>query len=423
MPKKILLKGPLLTRSGYGEQARYALRALRSRPDLFEVYIQPLTWGQTSWINEQSGERLWIDKTIERTIAHIQQGGIFDLSLQVTIPAEWESIAKVNVGYTAGIETTQVSPEWIQKANEMDRVVVISNHAKDTFVKTTYQGVNEQTQEEVTLLTTVPMEPICYPVKTYETLPDIELDLKQSFNFLTVAQFGPRKNIANTIKWFVEEFQNEPVGLVVKTNLAKNCSMDREMLEQKLKEIINEVESPAKRLCRVYLLHGDMTDEEMHALYKHPRINALLALTHGEGFGLPLYEAAYSGVPVIAAGWSGHMDFLRDEKGAEHFYNVAFDLGPIPEEAVWDTVLLRNSMWAYPRESSSKEAMRQCHTDLTNPETLDATTKRFKEYSEVLQEKFTEEKLYAKFVDLVYGEHIDVNSWLDQLGEDIEEHE
>jgi len=39
MRKKILLKGPLLTRSGYGEQARFALRALRSREDLFDIYI------------------------------------------------------------------------------------------------------------------------------------------------------------------------------------------------------------------------------------------------------------------------------------------------------------------------------------------------------------------------------------------------
>ena len=29
MKKKVLLKGPLLTRSGYGEQARFALRSLR----------------------------------------------------------------------------------------------------------------------------------------------------------------------------------------------------------------------------------------------------------------------------------------------------------------------------------------------------------------------------------------------------------
>ena len=344
MLKKILLKAPLLTRSGYGEQARYALRALRSRPDLFDVYIQPLTWGQTSWLNELTEERRWVDKTIERTIAHIQQGGGFDMSLQVTIPAEWERLAPVNVGYTAGIETTQVSPQWITKANEMDRIVVISNHAKNVFVQTSYQGKNDETGEEVTLKVNVPMEPICYPVKTYDTLPELDLELKHSFNFLTVAQFGPRKNLPNTIKWFVEEFRDEPVGLIVKTNMAKNCHMDREMVDQKLREILSEIGEPEKeRKCSVYLLHGDMTDEEIHALYEHPNINALVALTHGEGFGLPLYEAAYSGVPVIAAGWSGHLDFLVDEKGKSHFYDVAFDIAAIPEEAVWDTVLMRES--------------------------------------------------------------------------------
>jgi len=104
MQKKILLKGPLLTRSGYGEQARYALRCLRSRPELFDIYIQPLTWGATSWLGELNEEREWIDSKIEKTISFIQQGGQFDMSLQVTIPNEWEQIAEVNVGYTAGME-------------------------------------------------------------------------------------------------------------------------------------------------------------------------------------------------------------------------------------------------------------------------------------------------------------------------------
>ena len=58
MRKKVLLKGPILTRSGYGEQTRFALRSLRSRPDLFELYIQPLQWGNTSWIATTDSERL-----------------------------------------------------------------------------------------------------------------------------------------------------------------------------------------------------------------------------------------------------------------------------------------------------------------------------------------------------------------------------
>ena len=79
MKKKVILVGPVLTRSGYGEQARFALRALKSRPDLFEVFIKPLKWGQTSWITEDTPERRWIDEPIEKTIGSLQQGGQFDL--------------------------------------------------------------------------------------------------------------------------------------------------------------------------------------------------------------------------------------------------------------------------------------------------------------------------------------------------------
>ena len=39
MKKKIFVRGPVLSQSGYGEQSRFALRALRSREDLFEIYI------------------------------------------------------------------------------------------------------------------------------------------------------------------------------------------------------------------------------------------------------------------------------------------------------------------------------------------------------------------------------------------------
>ena len=75
MKKNIILKGPVLTRSGYGEQARFALRSLRSREDLYNIFIQPLKWGDTSWLSDVNEERTWIDQTIEKTISYIQQGG------------------------------------------------------------------------------------------------------------------------------------------------------------------------------------------------------------------------------------------------------------------------------------------------------------------------------------------------------------
>jgi glycosyltransferase involved in cell wall biosynthesis len=414
MKKKIILKAPVLTRSGYGEQARFALRSLCYRKDLFDIYIQPLQWGATSWINETDEERVWIDQTIEKTIGYIQQGGQFDISLQVTIPNEFEKIAPINIGYTAGIETTKVAHQWISKVNEMDKIIVVSTHAKQVFDNTEYQAQNTQTGEQVTLRTQTPVHVVNYPVKSFDNIQDLNLNLTTKFNFVAVAQFGPRKNLENTVKWFIEEFRNEDVGLVIKSNLAKNCLMDRNRLMQNL---TNFVRQQGEKQCKIYLLHGDMTDEEMHCLYQSNNIHSFISLSHGEGFGLPIFEAAYSGLPVVATGWSGQLDFLVDTEGQEQFYNVAFDLNQVPKEVHWDGVIVPESMWANPRETSAKKQMRLCYDDLTSD-------KNRWNNSEIT-ERFAPTKQYEKFVDVLseYVSQTQPDNWLEDIENIIKEYE
>jgi len=420
MRRKIILKAPVLTRSGYGEQSRFALRSLRSREDLFDIYIQPLQWGQTSWTNDNTEERRWIDQTIEKTIGYVQQQGQFDISLQVTIPNEWEGIAPTNIGYTAGIETTQVAYSWIEKGNQMDKIIVVSNHSKNTYKNTEYTAQEANTGQEVHLRLETPIDVVNYPAKTHESLPNLDLELENDFNFLTVAQFGPRKNLPNTIKWFIEEFHDEEVGLIVKSNIAKNCIIDRESLYDNMKNFLNEF--PNKK-CKVYLLHGDMTDEEMHALYIHPQVTALVALPHGEGFGLPIFEAAYSGLPIVATAWSGQLDFLVDKKGTQQFYDVAYDLQSVQDEVVWENVLIKESMWAYPREQSAKEHMRSCYNDIL-ADSKNLGTHRAKKLAAYIHDEFAAEKRYKEFCSAIVDEEaMEIEDWLTTLSEEIKEDE
>ena len=141
MKKKVFLKAPILTQSGYGHHSRTVLRALRTREDLFDIYIHPLNWGKTGWLWQDDEERSWIDSALTKTINYFNQGAKnsnFDISVQVTIPNEWEKIAPINIGVTAGIETTKISPQWLEKSFLMDKILTISDHSKSTFVDTVY---------------------------------------------------------------------------------------------------------------------------------------------------------------------------------------------------------------------------------------------------------------------------------------------
>ena len=400
--KKIIVRGPALSRSGYGEQTRFALRSLRSQQDKFDIYLITTGWGATSWITEDNEEREWMDGLIHKTIEYINNKGQFDASLQVTIPSEWERLAPYNIGYTAGIETTKLSPKWVESSFIVDKIIVPSEHSKSVFETTSWTGRDPRTNQEHIVSCQKPVEVVNFPVKTREK-DDLDVSFSTKFNFLSVAQWGPRKNIESTIHWFMQEFgSNKDVGLVLKTQIAKNCIIDRDHCKARLKQLL--VQYPDRK-CKLYLLHGTMSDGEMNALYTHPKIKAIVSTTHGEGFGLPLFEAAYNGLPVIAPNWSGQRDFLyapvtdkktKKTKNKAMFVKVDHTLEPVKPEAVWEGVIIKESLWASPKEASFKNCLKKVYND--HP-TYKALAKKLKKH---IEEELSEENQYSRFVTALY---------------------
>jgi glycosyltransferase involved in cell wall biosynthesis len=405
MRKKIIVRGPVLSRSGYGEQARFALRSLRKNEDRFDIYLINTQWGQTGWVAQADEERQYIDYLIQKTFHYTQNNGQFDISLQVTIPNEWEKIAPVNVGYTAGIETTKIAPQWVEKSMMMDKIIVTSNHSKDTLLKTEYQAYDKNTNQPVSKVSIkTPTEVVGYPVKLTDK-KDLNLELETDFNFLMVSQWGPRKNTSASIQWFVEKFKDNPnVGLIVKGFMRNNSTMDRLQTENMLKRIINP-----EAKCKVYLIHGDMSDQEMMGLYSNSNVKALVSISHGEGYGLPLFEAAYTGLPIVTTNWSGHCDFLnmpekRRKKGAKKktetvmkpmFGSVEYTLGPIQKEAVWDGVLQADSMWSYADKNSYQAVLGDVVDNYSKYEEMAAKLKDW------VKKEFEAEKQYSAFANAV----------------------
>ena len=391
--KKVLLKAPILSKSGYGEHARFVYRALKERSDYYDVHVVPLAWGKSGWLLDTTDE---IDSIIEDTNKAAENPEQqYDLSIQVTIPNEWERHAPINIGVTAGIETDRVTPEWIQKANEMDKIVVVSEHAKNVFEKTNYDMVDPKTHQSMgTLKCETPIEVVGYPVKDIEPSAEtLNRKFSTEFNFLTVAQWGPRKDLETTIRGFVEEFRHNPeVGLVVKTYQANMSTIDRRQTSVRLETLLNEFPD---RKCKIHYIHGSLSEEEMHGLYRNPQIQAYVTTTHGEGFGLPIFESVYSGLPVICPGWSGHVDFLsRDvgKKSKESCYSkIKHSLHPVAKEVVWQSVINEDHQWCYVDPDNYKKVLREFYEKNSKVPVARRQAEGLKEY--ILQE-FSQEKQY-----------------------------
>lgn len=368
---KVLLEGPIMTLSGYGEHARLVYRSLKQQENL-QIFINPLEWGRTSWAPSISkSEKKDIQNGIKALKGYVEtcqankQEVHFDLQVHVGIPNEFNKRAPYSVCVTAGIETDRVSASWIVKTHQgLDKIVVPSEHAKQGFTGTSYEVLNQATNQKTVIDCNAAIDVVPYPVKEYEA-ENLDLAIDTKFNFLSVALVGPRKNLTNMVKWFVEEFKNDDVGLILKTGMSKGSTMDKLQTRLTIQNILN---SKKDRKCKVYLLHGNLSESEIHSLYKREDVHCYVNLAHGEGYGLPLFEAAYSGLPVIAPDWSGHLDFLTapfreggKTKQKKLFAKVDYELQEIPAGVVWKDILVEGSKWAVPNKASFKKQLRSVY--------------------------------------------------------------
>jgi len=332
-----------LTQSGYGVHCRQIARWLLSK-DNIDVKFNVLPWGDTPWLINENAHNGLVGEIIKRTVDNNHKA---DVAIQLQLPNEWNvEMGRYNVGITAGVETDRCNPEWITACNLMDKVIVPSQHVINCFNNTS------KTNKQIDVIPESYIDEIDLPNEQLPSLPQFSTN----FNFLLFGQltgnnpFNDRKNIFFTIKWLCETFSNDSdVGIIIKTNTGRNTKIDRNIVKGLLEGVLSECRKGP--YPKIHLLHGDMNDLEVASLYRHPQVKAMVSLTRGEGFGLPLLEAAASGLPIIATGWSGHTEFLNLGK----YINIQYNLSEIHSSRIDDRIFVRGARWAQASEEDFKK--------------------------------------------------------------------
>jgi glycosyltransferase involved in cell wall biosynthesis len=389
----LLFRGPVKTRSGYGAHSRDLLQALYEM-NLFDISVDSCMWGSTplTALEEDNTFHKWIESVI---VTRLEQRP--DIYIQVTVPNEFQTLGKFNVGITAGIETTVAPKEWIDGCNKMDLIITTSTFSKDVLLSTVYNETENNTgklikQHKIEKPINVLFEGVDLSIYNNE-YKEIDIDIKEEFAFLFVGHWlkgnlgQDRKDIGMLIKCFSKSFEDveNPPALVLKTSSATFSVKERESFRKRISDLVKDIKNPPP----IYLLFGELTNDEMNQLYNHPKIKAMISLTKGEGFGRPLLEFTMSGKPVIASNWSGHKDFLPMDKAIM----VGGSLTEVDDSAV-DTFIIKGSKWFTANYNEAAEVMKLVHKDYD----------KFLEKSETLRienkEKFSLEKMRETFKDM-----------------------
>jgi len=355
MKPLFVISCPLDTFSGYGARSRDIVLSI-IKSDKYDVKVLSQRWGSTPFgflQQDNSDHKLMLD-TILRDQKLPKQP---DIWMQITVPNEFQPVGKYNIGVTAGIETTLCAAPWIEGLNRMNLNLVSSEHAKKVFEDSKFEKRNQQTQQvEGIVELKSPVEVLfegadLNKYKIIDLSSDSEIlevlnSISETFCYLFIGHwikgdFGEdRKDISGLIHTFLITFKGQKIrpALIIKTSSATSSVMDREEILVKIRAI---EEAVGGDLPSIYLLHGDLTDEEINELYNHPKVKAFVSFTKGEGFGRPLLEASLMQKPVIASGWSGHVDFLDKDMS----YLLPGTLKPIHHSAVVPEMLVAESQW------------------------------------------------------------------------------
>jgi len=248
------------------------------------------------------------------------------LSRNLYPPRVWDMMEKLSLLHHYAWEETMFPSEWVDNFNTyLSGMTCLSKHVQKVMIDNGVHipmitsGCGVDHWERIKTIG-------CYPLKA------------RSFRFLHVSSCFPRKGVDCLLEAYGRVFrQSDDVSLVIKT-FQNPHNQVKEILAQ-MRELDNDFPD-------VVLIEEDLSDSDMKSLYQ--QCHVFVSPSRAEGFGLPMAEALLSGLPVIATGWGGQLDFL------DHSWAWFVDFQFASAETHFN---LFNSVWAEPEVSSLEKAL------------------------------------------------------------------
>lgn len=200
-------------------------------------------------------------------------------------PATW--LGRYRIGYWA-YELSRVPADWVRAAQAFHEIWTPSHFVADALKAS---GI------------TTPLRVMPHPVALGESAatPDcVAFNIPEdAFAVLAMGDLqssAARKNLAGAIAIYLRAFPAPgPHRLIVK-------------VREDTPAFLAHARTLAGNRPDVTFITGDLPSHDLRRLIASSSV--VLSPHRAEGFGLPLAEAFLAGVPALATGWSGNLDFM-----------------------------------------------------------------------------------------------------------------
>lgn len=331
--------GPIYDHSGYGEAARNYVLALHRAG--VPITLQPHCFERDPPAVGTSDDREVLNSLVNKDIE-------FDKVIVHLTPDHLPAYAqqfkdKHLISYTVW-ETSLLHPKWAADCNAADEVWVPCDWNVESFRNS---GV------------TVPIHKIHHGIDVgmYDPISKEEIDATgiggSTYTFLSVMQWNFRKNPEGLLRAYFNTFSSkDDVRLLMKAYIGRGQPPTKEA--ELIKEVVTRIKGDMQlpEYPRVSLITETLSSDKLRALYA--AADAYVSLTHGEGFGLTMFEAGLAGKPVIATNKGGNMEYMTEENS----YPVPSDWDYVYGMSTFNPWYLGNQQWARPNLPAASKLMR-----------------------------------------------------------------
>jgi len=328
--------GPVFDASGYAEAARNYVLSIHNKG--YPITLAPIIFEKTRPDLGPNGEIL-------RSLVGNQID--YDKVIVHSTPDLWEQWTRFEnnkyiIGYTVW-ETSRLHPSWVTACNKVNEVWVPCDWNMEVF-------------KESKVTAPLYKIPHAIDIPDMAAVTDFNLDTipPNMFVFYSIFQWQERKNPYGLLSAFTTAFTGvEDVILVLKT-YRHDHGGDKEEIKKLIMDFRKFVN--LDHFPKMFLVVENLSRGGIMGLHK--RGDCFVLLQRSEGWGLPHFEAAACGNPVITPGYGGQSEFLKEDNS----YLLDYNLTPVGGMS-WSPYYRSDQYWCEPNLKEAVETMRHVYNN------------------------------------------------------------